>query len=229
MPKLSFTVPKITIKRDSYGLERTFREIQDFARVFTNAYNDIAKAINQLFTGVFSDTYVWDDEISPLGAAPSPGSAPGLTLLNGGPYKGRTFSVGDQLQVEFHVKHTTKPGSPMYFHVHWCTDGTNAASVTWRFHHQIAIGHDQAAFPTATVVDLVTTASTTAWQHQITEVSDGQAITAPEVDALILVVLELQAASGLGTPADNVFGLYVDIHYQTDRNGTPSKAPDFYV
>ena len=172
---------------------------------------------------------LWDDELATLSDARTASGAPGSAVINGGPYIGRTFAVGDALQVAFHIRHSIKPGSKIYPHVHWCTDGTNAADVTWRFHHQIAKGYNQEAFPTASTIDVADTAHTTEWMHQITETSDAQAFTAPEVDSLIFMVIELESASGLGAPADKVFAAFVDLHYQKDRFGTPQRnGPNFY-
>lgn len=171
---------------------------------------------------------LWEDETATLSGAPSPGVAPADLAINGGPYKGKHYSVGDQLQVAFHTTHTIKPGSKYYVHVHWTTNGTATGTATWRVHLQTAKGYSQEAFPTATTVDIAGTAIAQAWTHYITEMSDAQAITAPEVDSLTLCTLELEASSDFG--ADKVVALYCDIHYQWDRFGTPKRnGPNFYT
>lgn len=179
--------------------------------------------------GYLNEATLWDDNTADLATGSIAAGAPTLTVVNGGPYKGYAFSVGDTVQASFHIKHDVKVGSTFYPHVHWTTDGTNAGTLTWRISYQIAAGHNQASFPTATQLDLTATASGTAWQHMITECTDAQSIDMPEVDSLILLTVELDAASGFGTPADDIFGLYVDLHYQKDRFGTLNKAPDFYL
>ena len=171
---------------------------------------------------------LWEDNTADMAIGTIGAGSPTLTIVNGGPYKGFVFGVGDSVNLGYHITHDVKPGSLIYPHVHWTTDGTNVGTLTWRISHQIAAGHNQAAFPTTSTIDVLTTASGTAWQHMITEVSDTQAITMPEVDSLVLMNVSLLSASGFGTPADKIFGLYADLHYQKDRFGTPQKAPDFY-
>ena len=172
---------------------------------------------------------LWEDMLAPLATGKpgggSFGTPGGPTVINSGPYQAYTFSANDLVQVGFHIPHNIKPGSKIYPHVHWCTNGTDNGTATWKIHYQIAKGHNQEAFPLSSSVTLAAAASsTTAWQHMITECTDAQAIPAPEVDSLVLVGCELDA-KGTG---DTVFGLFVDIHYQIDRFGTPRKAPDFY-
>jgi len=173
---------------------------------------------------------LWEDNTADLSTGNTGAGAPTLTNLNGGPYKAYVFAVGDAVNVSFHVKHDVSRNKPFYPHVHWTTDGTNAGTVTWRLHYQIAAGHQQEAFPTASTVDITQTYDNTlgAWTHMIGEVSDNAAIAMPQVDSLILMTCELEAATGFGTPADDIFGLYIDLHYQKDREGTRYKSPDFY-
>lgn len=171
---------------------------------------------------------LWEDNTADLSRGSVAAGSPTLTNVNGGPYQGYVFGIGDSVNAAFHIKHDVKPNSKFYPHIHWTTDGTNTGTLTWRISYQIAKGHNQEAFPTASTLDLTDTASGTAWQHMITEASDAQAIDMPEVDSLVFMNVELQAASGFGTPADDIFGLYVDLHYQKDRFGTPQKSPDFY-
>jgi hypothetical protein len=178
--------------------------------------------------GEFYGPTLWDDNTSELSTGGIAAGSPTLTVVNGGPYKAYVFTDGDSVNCAFHIKHDVKRDGVFYPHVHWTTDGTNEGTLTWRISHQIAKGHNQAAFPTATTLDITDTASGTAWQHMITEASDAQAISTPEVDSLILMNVELESSSGFGTPADDIFGLFVDLHYQKDRDGTINKAPNFY-
>ena len=116
----------------------------------------------------------------------------------------------------------------MYPHVHWTTNGTNTNTVKWELIYTYAKGHNQEAFPTETTINLEQAGSGTAWQHMIVEASDAQAFTAPEVDSLILMRVR-RVTNGGTDNTDQVFGLFVDIHYQKDRFGTPQKSPNFYA
>lgn len=166
---------------------------------------------------------LWEDLLSPLAEGGVGQGAPGgPTVVNSGPYKAYTFVAGDSINVAFHIPHNIKPGSKMYPHIHWTTNGTNTGAQVWRVHHQIAKGHNQEAFPTATTIDLPSAAASgIAWQHMITECTDEQAIDAPEPDTLMLMSIELETKGS----SDTVFGLYADLHFEIDRFGTPRKNP----
>ena len=138
------------------------------------------------------------------------------------------FSLDDYIQLNgFHITHDVKPGSKIYPHIHWTTDGTDTNTVKWRLSYTLAKGHNQEAFPADATIDLEQAGSGIAWQHMISEVSDAAAIDMPEIDTLIVIRLE-RVTNGGTDNTDDVFGIFVDLHYQKDRFGTPQKAPDFY-
>lgn len=175
---------------------------------------------------------LWEDYTETLANAQPRGTAPTLAAFGATSITQQyAFNRGDGIQVAFHVRHDIKPGSLMYPHVHWSTDGVGSGDVEWVIEYEYAKGHNQEAFAAQTSITLVQTASGTAWQHMITEASDAQAFTAPEVDSLILMKVSRGSTSDTypNTGTGGVFGLYVDIHYQRDRFGTPNKAPDFYA
>jgi len=204
---------------------KTLEALRDYV---WRGFNRLKSIIDEIAFRIEGD--FWEDNTAEFtGGAPG-ASAPSLTTFRGGPARQYVFGVGDSVDVVFHIKHDVKPGTSggiFHPHVHWTTNGTNAGTLTWRLSYHIAKGHNQEAFPVASVLDLTDTASGIAWQHMITESVSG--FTTPEVDSLIIVNVELLSATGFGTPADDIFGLYVDLHYQKDRLGTPQKAPDFYA
>ena len=175
---------------------------------------------------------LWDDNTAELFNSAGGGVAP--TLAAFGP-TGIThqyeFNQGDSVEIAFHIKHDIKPGSYIYPHVHWSTDGVGSGDVEWVLSYDVAKGHNQEAFSAGSSISVVQTASGTAWQHMITEASDAQAFIAPEIDSLIFMTVTRGSTSDTypDTGTGGVFGLYVDLHYQKDRFGTPNKAPDFYA
>lgn len=190
---------------------------------------------------------LWDDELAEISLELPPGGGTSASLANFGPTsisRQPVFNQGDGATCKFHVRHQIKPGSLIYPHVHWSTDGTAATSgvsdiVEWELDFQIAKGHQQEEFTdqsqivvTQSVYNTNSPGPTTpdAWHHYITEASDDQAFEAPEVDSLIIARIRRGSTSDTYSNLGNghVFGLYVDYHYQKDRFGTPQKAPDFY-
>lgn len=174
----------------------------------------------------------WKDMLAPLTAAGVPiANAPALTAFTIGTYTRReyAFSVGDYLYVQpFHINHDIKPNGLGYLHVHWMTNGTSTASVKWQFDLVRAKGHNQEAFTQVASRTVEQAASGTAFQHMVSEVDVADALTFTEPDELLLVTLT-RVTNGGTDNADTVFGLMVDIHYESDRDATPNKAPNFYA
>ena len=175
--------------------------------------------------------FVWKDMLAAVGSASVPPSlAP--TANNFGPAhtpqrKEFAFAVNDYVFMQhFHVNHDIVPNGEAYLHVHWSTDGVSTGLVQWECTVMRAKGHDQANFAAPTVTFIEQAAAGTAWRHMIAETDTPLIMTEP--DELIIVTLRRVAPSA-GSNADLVFGLQVDLHYQADRNGTPQKAPDFYL
>lgn len=174
--------------------------------------------------------YGWRDLKASVSSAKLPSSsAPTWDTLVTSPFQALKFTVNDYVLLSpFHVDHDMKPGGKGYIHVHWTTDGTNTAVVKWELKIIRAKGHNQEAFGTVTTINVSEAANATAWQHMITECSDGDALTLPEPDELLMVALKRVTNGGTDNTA-KIFGLNVDFHYQTDRYSTPGKAPDFYA
>ena len=61
----------------------------------------------------------------------------------------------------------------------------------------------------------------------VAEVADEDALTLLEPDELILVTVR-RVTNGAVDNTDDVFGLTVDFHYESDRDSTPNKVPNFY-
>lgn len=176
-------------------------------------------------TGVWQD-YLTSISTGKVGAANTPTwTAFGPTGTN----FAWAFGINDYIQLAgFHVLHDVKPGSLFYPHVHWTTNGTSTNTVKWELSYTYAGGHNQAAFPADTVITLEQAGSGTAWKHMITEVATGVGtFTAPEVDSLIMMRVR-RITNGGTENTDTVFGMFVDIHYLSDRAGTKNKSPDFY-
>ena len=172
----------------------------------------------------------WKDNIMPLTSAGVPvANSPTMTAF--GPSGSReefAFALNDYCFVSaLHINHDIKVGGDAYLHIHWSTNGTNVQSVKWEFEVMRAIGHDQANFAAPTTVTVEQAAAGTAWRHMVTEVAIGDKLTLTEPDELILVTLK-RVTNGATNNTDTVFGLAVDIHYQSSTNATLNKSPSFY-
>jgi len=173
----------------------------------------------------------WKDMLAPLSSAGVPPSnAPTATNFVVGDISRRefAFALNDLLYVQpFHVNHDIKPDGDAYLHVHWTTNGTQTHTVRWEFQIARALGHNQANFTESTTLFVEQAAAGTAYRHMIAEISDEDALILTEPDELILVTLR-RVTNGGTNNTDTVFGLMVDLHYESDRHLTPNKAPNFY-
>ena len=196
--------------------------------------------LNYAVNGLGKDVGVsgWKDNLAALAGQPTGANAP--TLANFGPTGNikqpafATVAGGDSVYVIWHIDHDIKPGSTGYMHVHWTTDGTSTDEVRWEITYTQALGHNQYAadgttpislFSEDTTVVVQEAASGHAWQHMVTEDQTGFLV--PEPDSLI--VAEVKRVATTPNNTDTVFGLFVDIHYESDRELTPQRAPDFYL
>lgn len=157
-----------------------------------------------------------------------------------GNIKGYQFDVNDEAWIEFHVPHDYVAGSDVHLHFHWSHNSAivTGGTVTWGADLTYAKGHNQAAFPAPVNPTVIGTASTTQYQHIITEVQVSASTPSAvqidsddlEPDGLILARVYLGANNITSSGAvPDPFLHFADIHYQTTNIGTKQKAPDFYT
>lgn len=183
-----------------------------------------------LLDRAYSGQYVWKDLLAPVGGATiPPSSAPSAAnfgVVHTPQRREFSFGVGDYVFMQpFHINHDIVPNSEAFLHVHWSTAATSTGLVRWELTTMRAKGHNQANFATPTVFFVEEAAAGTPRRHMISE--SVIPITLTEPDELISTTLRRVAPTS-GSNPDAVFGLMVDIHYQSDRDGTPYKAPNFY-
>lgn len=150
------------------------------------------------------------------------------------------FGAGDDAILEFHIPHDYVPGTDIHLHVHWSHNSAivTGGNIVFTYEITYAKGHNQAAFPASVGTTFTGTASTTQYQHIISEVQISA--TSPsanqidsdnlEPDGVILCRLEMTTnniTSGGAVP--DPFIHYIDIHYQSTNIATKAKAPDFYT
>ena len=152
-----------------------------------------------------------------------------LALSPSGVREEMAFDVNDYAFVgALHINHDIKINGDAYVHVHWSTDGTNTNTVKWEFEILRALGHQQAAFGAPVTISVEQAPTGTAWTHMIAEIAEGNKLTLTEPDELILITLR-RVTNGGTDNTDTVYGLTVDMHYESNRDSTLNKAPDFYV
>jgi hypothetical protein len=173
----------------------------------------------------------WKDLVSPLDTygVPTQFQPERLPFGPSGLRRELMFEVGDYAFAQaFHVNHDIKIGGKAYVHVHWSTDGDDTALVKWEFQISRALGHNQAYFSAETSCFVEQAGYAGAWRHMIAEVDFEQALTFTEPDELLLVTLR-RVTNGTVDNTNQVFALTVDFHYESDRDTSPNKAPNFYV
>ena len=161
----------------------------------------------------------WYDLTAPIISAGRRGVTSDFDWVNyngSGIYQPR-FSINEDGIVNFHINHDIKRGSKMYPHVHW------------ELNYIYAARDDDSpiAFSSVQTKTLIGTPSGVAHTHHVTETSDADAIDAFEVDTIICMQLK-RISNGATDNTNDIFGHFVDFHYQRERFGTISKSPDFY-
>lgn len=162
----------------------------------------------------------WNDYLSSLSAGKVAGAnVPTWSLLRDGLYA-NSFSASamNEVWINFHILHDYAPGTMFYPHIHWTTAGTNAGVVRWGLEYTFARGYGFESFPASTTVYLQQAATGTAYRHMIAEATEGNGVLIPtlETDGILMVRVFRDAANAADTCTDAAFGLFVDMHYQSD-------------
>lgn len=131
------------------------------------------------------------------------------------------------------VPHDYKFDTNIYLNAVWCPNTTGAGNVAWNFSYTYADGNNQAAlgFASPTTVQVVTAAPAVQYKVMISELSTTQALNGTtlgiEPGGIISLYLYRDSADVADTYAEDVFGLAVGMHYQTDGRVTMQKAPSW--
>lgn len=151
-----------------------------------------------------------------------------LAFAPSGGIKQYAFAVDDEVFLAFHIDHDIKQGSTIFPHVHWSSNGASTNSVKWEIEYTITSRNDVAptSFPAPTTITLEASTTGVAWQHIVTE--HGVGFPAPEVDSLVVAHLT-RVTNGATDNPDDIFGLFMDLHYEAQQYGTVSRSPDFYT
>ena len=174
---------------------------------------------------------LWYDMLAPITSAGRRGGTSDFdwTNYNGTGIYQPDFAINEDGIANFHINHDIKPKSDIYPHVHWSSDGTDSNPVHWELNYIYAGRDDDSpiVFSAKQTITLIGVNSGSAYSHIVTEVSDGNAFEAPEVDSIMMFQIK-RVTNGATENTDTIFAHFLDIHYQRDRFGTPGKAPDFY-
>lgn len=174
-----------------------------------------------------TEAYGWRDITGQILVRGHP-SDPSFEQVGSSPHWAYNFVVNKQVWITYHIPHDYVPGTPMYFHTHWMTDGTLTSTVKWQYSITFAKGFDQQAYDmTGITATSVQQAAGVAYQHMISE-TDAITLTGIEVDSLVLLNLK-RIADADSSNSDAVYVLTADIHYQSTNMSTKNKAPDFYT
>lgn len=157
-----------------------------------------------------------------------------------GNVKAYSFAVNDEAWIEFHIPHDYVKGTDILLHYHWSHNSAvvTGGSITLGADVTYAKGHDQIAFAATVNPTLSPNASTTQYQHMVSEVQLSAASPSAaqidtddlEPDGLILARVYLSANNITSDGAvPDPFIHEVDIHYQSTNIATKQNAPDFYV
>jgi hypothetical protein len=185
-------------------------------------------------------TFGWQDLLGDVFARNTGGSKPTFAVYRD-TLRDYQFGVGDEEYFKFHIPHDYVAGTDIFLHFHWSHTGTfvTGGTVTFEYEASYAKGHNQAPFPASVSGTITGTASTTQYQHILSEIQlsasspSGSQIDSDDLepDGVIIMRGGLNAnnmtVSGGGVP--DPFIHYVDIHYQSTGVATKDKAPDFYT
>jgi|GEM_PF-3787388 len=181
----------------------------------------------------------WKDNISPfISATGNAINEPSWEDIGNGIVLPR-FTTGEHLPAPYHQNHDVALGTKSYPHLHFLSDTVEAVGTTvvWRFGYVNAKGRTkneagavvQGESLTVPLINMDISytydGAEVAGEHIIVECTDLQAFDAGEPDTYTLADITL-----LNTTANGkIFGIGTDLHYQSNRENTPYKSPNFFV
>lgn len=177
----------------------------------------------------------WKDNLSSFNSAKTAGAnVPAWSLIRNGLYAYEfVATLLKEVWLNFHIGHDYAPGTDLYPHVHFVplTDEVEGV-VRWGVEYSYA-DRDTGEFPATTTVYIEqTVAANSQYLHIVCEVSDADAISGDgEVinpDGVVMCRIFRDGAHVNDTYAGSVAGIFADLHYQSDRDATISKAAPFY-
>lgn len=162
----------------------------------------------------------WQDYLSSISAGRAVGvTAPTWATVTGGiSAYGFAAATMNEIWVNFHILHDYQVGTMFYPHIHWTTTGVNTGVCRWGLEYTFARGYNFESFPATTTIYLEQAATGVALRHMITEATEGNGVLIPtlETDGILLMRVFRDAANVADTLTDVAFGLFVDMHYQSD-------------
>ena len=143
-------------------------------------------------------------------------------------FYGYIFPRNKEAWAKYHIDGDYKPNGEIYIQLHWTTDGTSTNNVKWQIKYTIAKGYNQITggefFDPINTIYMEQAASGIKWKHMIT-VSSLIELTNAEPSSMIMI--NLKRISGTGDHNnDDVFGLQLDLQYQTDRHSILNRMPN---
>jgi hypothetical protein len=191
------------------------------AEAATRAPARESTGIDQDYTPRRSEAHSgWNDILADIGAGRGIGvNAPTWTGLRDGLY-GYAFAAAqmNEIWLNLHITHDYMWGSKVWPHVHWTTAGTDTGVVRWGVEYSFARGYGVDAFPASTTIYIEQAASGTAYTHMIAEPAEADGILLPdaEPDGIIMCRVFRDGAHADDTCTDAAFGLFADLHFQSD-------------
>ena len=184
-------------------------------------------------------TFGWRDLLGELVVRNTGASKPNFTTYRDN-LEQYQFAAGEEMFFNFHIPHDYVAGTDIFLHIHWShTSATvTGGTVTFNAESSYCKGHNQAAFPASINGDFTGTASTTQYQHIISETQlsastpTGLQIDTDDLEPDGVIMMKLQMKTNSITDSSAVpdpFIHYVDVHYQSTNIGTKDKVPDFYA
>jgi hypothetical protein len=178
----------------------------------------------------------WHDLIGELQFEEGSPTAPGYVAFVGN-IKEHQFNVNDEAFVNLHMPHDYAPGTDIFIHVHWSHNvlGLTTGAPSFVVEGTYSKGHNQAAFGTPASVTLTENASTTRYQHMVTEAQFSNAggtaglLDSMDLEADGVFLLRLSMLSNTMDGGALPFVHYVDVHYQSTGVATKQKSPDFWT
>ena len=172
----------------------------------------------------------WADITAPIELRGTGANDPNFVRnLGGGKQAAYQFGLNDECWLYYHIPHDIVPSSPVRFHVHWKTSGSDTTNeVKFEWNYAFGRGFGQEAMNMAGTDVSASQPSAGAWYQMVLETDDCIIPNLTEPDGILEVYLH-RVTNGATEFTDPVYVTVADVHYQsTGIIATKNRAPNFY-
>lgn len=219
----------------------TYQELQELQQAMEDARNEHGSETDRAFIdnalnntgGESSHPKGWKDNLAFFSNGKTNAATEPLWADIGNGIFAYQFAdnKNNEIFVSFHTNHDIIVNSKQYPHIHWCPLSSHTGNIVWKLEYSLAKGHgqDESLTVPLNTIYIEQAGKGLIGEHMIAESTELNTITIEEPDMLLLIKITRESSHVNDTFEGSVAGFMCDLHYESDRETTINKTPNFYT